>query len=393
MMKTYDFDTLIDRSGSGDLKHEALLPRWGRNDLLPLWVADMDFATPDFVVDALKERLNHPIFGYTVDPSDYRPAIIDWIRTHHHWEVKSKWLSFIPGIVKGIGLVVNVFTKPDEKVIIQPPVYHPFRLTPEGNHREVVFNPLLRREDGYYDMDFENLEQVCDEKCRVLILCNPHNPAGLCWSKDTLVRLADFCYQHHILVISDEIHSDMALFGNQHVPFASVSQHAADISITFGAPTKTFNMAGIVSSYAIVPNAELREKFFGWLKANELDEPTLFAPIATIAAFRKGEEWRKQMLAYVEENVKFVEEYCKEYIPGIHSLRPQASFLMWLDCNELGLNHEQLLDLFIDKAHLALNDGEMFGPGGKGFMRLNIGTPRSILHQALSQLADTVRRL
>lgn len=393
MMKTYDFDTLIDRSGSGDLKHEALLPRWGRNDLLPLWVADMDFATPDFVVDALKERLNHPIFGYTVDPSDYRPAIIDWIRTHHHWEVKSKWLSFIPGIVKGIGLVVNVFTKPDEKVIIQPPVYHPFRLTPEGNHREVVFNPLLRREDGYYDMDFENLEQVCDEKCRVLILCNPHNPAGLCWSKDTLVRLADFCYQHHILVISDEIHSDMALFGNQHVPFASVSQHAADISITFGAPTKTFNMAGIVSSYAIVPNTELREKFFGWLKANELDEPTLFAPIATIAAFRKGEEWRKQMLAYVEENVKFVEEYCKEYIPGIHSLRPQASFLMWLDCNELGLNHEQLLDLFIDKAHLALNDGEMFGPGGKGFMRLNIGTPRSILHQALSQLADTVRRL
>lgn len=392
-MKTYDFDTLIDRSGSGDLKHEALLPRWGRNDLLPLWVADMDFATPDFVVDALKERLNHPIFGYTVDPSDYRPAIIDWIRTHHHWEVKSKWLSFIPGIVKGIGLVVNVFTKPDEKVIIQPPVYHPFRLTPEGNHREVVFNPLLRREDGYYDMDFENLEQVCDEKCRVLILCNPHNPAGLCWSKDTLVRLADFCYQHHILVISDEIHSDMALFGNQHVPFASVSQHAADISITFGAPTKTFNMAGIVSSYAIVPNTELREKFFGWLKANELDEPTLFAPIATIAAFRKGEEWRKQMLAYVEENVKFVEEYCKEYIPGIHSLRPQASFLMWLDCNELGLNHEQLLDLFIDKAHLALNDGEMFGPGGKGFMRLNIGTPRSILHQALSQLADTVRRL
>ena len=393
MMKTYDFDTLIDRSGSGDLKHEALLPRWGHNDLLPLWVADMDFATPDFVVDALKERLNHPIFGYTVDPSDYRPAIIDWIRTHHHWEVKSKWLSFIPGIVKGIGLVVNVFTKPDEKVIIQPPVYHPFRLTPEGNHREVVFNPLLRREDGYYDMDFENLEQVCDEKCRVLILCNPHNPAGLCWSKDTLVRLADFCYQHHILVISDEIHSDMALFGNQHVPFASVSQHAADISITFGAPTKTFNMAGIVSSYAIVPNTELREKFFGWLKANELDEPTLFAPIATIAAFRKGEEWRKQMLAYVEENVKFVEEYCKEYIPGIHSLRPQASFLMWLDCNELGLNHEQLLDLFIDKAHLALNDGEMFGPGGKGFMRLNIGTPCSILHQALSQLADTVRRL
>ena len=223
MTKTYNFDEIIDRSGSGDLKHEALLPRWGRNDLLPLWVADMDFATPDFVVDALKERLNHPIFGYTVDPSDYRPAIIDWIRSYHNWDVKSEWLSFIPGIVKGIGLVINVFTKPDEKVIIQPPVYHPFRLTPEGNRREVVFNPLRRREDGYYDMDFANLEKVCDDKCRVLVLCNPHNPAGLCWSVDTLKRLADFCYEHHIIVISDEIHSDMALFGNRHVPFASVS--------------------------------------------------------------------------------------------------------------------------------------------------------------------------
>lgn len=393
MTKTYNFDEIIDRSGSGDLKHEALLPRWGRNDLLPLWVADMDFATPDFVVDALKERLNHPIFGYTVDPSDYRLAIIDWIRSHHNWDVKPEWLSFIPGIVKGIGLVINVFTKPDEKVIIQPPVYHPFRLTPEGNHREVAFNPLRRREDGYYDMDFDNLEKVCDDKCRVLVLCNPHNPAGLCWSVDTLKRLADFCYEHHIIVISDEIHSDMALFGNRHVPFASVSEHAANISITFGAPTKTFNMAGIVSSYSIVPNGDLRERFYGWLKANELDEPTLFAPIATIAAFRKGEEWRKQMLAYVEENVNFVENYCKEHIPGIRPLRPQASFLVWLDCNGLGLNHEQLLDLFIDKAHLALNDGEMFGPGGEGFMRLNIGTPRAVLHQALGQLAEAVKNL
>ena len=393
MTKTYNFDEIIDRSGSGDLKHEALLPRWGRNDLLPLWVADMDFATPDFVVDALKERLNHPIFGYTVDPSDYRPAIIDWIRSHHNWGVKPEWLSFIPGIVKGIGLVINVFTKPDEKVIIQPPVYHPFRLTPEGNRREVVFNPLRRREDGYYDMDFANLEKVCDDKCRVLVLCNPHNPAGLCWSVDTLKRLADFCYEHHIIVISDEIHSDMALFGNRHVPFASVSEHAANISITFGAPTKTFNMAGIVSSYSIVPNGDLRECFYGWLKANELDEPTLFAPIATIAAFRKGEEWRKQMLAYVEENVNFVENYCKEHIPGIRPLRPQASFLVWLDCNGLGLNHEQLLDLFIDKAHLALNDGEMFGPGGEGFMRLNIGTPRAVLRQALDQLTEAVKNL
>lgn len=393
MMKTYNFDEIIDRSGSGDLKHEALLPRWGRNDLLPLWVADMDFATPDFVVDALKTRLSHPIFGYTIEPADHRPTIIDWNEAHHGWTIKPEWISFIPGIVKGIGFVVNVFTKPGEKVIIQPPVYHPFRMTPEDNGREVVFNPLRLREDGYYDMDFDNLSEVCDDKCRVLILSNPHNPAGVCWSKETLQRLADFCYEHNIIVISDEIHSDMALFGNRHVPFASVSERAADISITFAAPTKTFNMAGIVSSYAVISNDDLHQRFYGWLKANELDEPTIFAPIATIAAYQKGEEWRKQMLAYVEDNVRFVEDYCREHIPGVRPLRPQASFLVWLNCRGLELSHDKLLDLFIDKAHLALNDGEMFGPGGEGFMRLNVGTPRSVLRQALEQLAKAVNEL
>ena len=288
---------------------------------------------------------------------------------------------------------MNVFTKPGEKVIIQPPVYHPFRMTPEDNGREVVFNPLRLREDGYYDMDFDNLSEVCDDKCRVLILSNPHNPAGVCWSKETLQRLADFCYEHNIIVISDEIHSDMALFGNRHVPFASVSERAADISITFAAPTKTFNMAGIVSSYAVISNDDLRQRFYGWLKANELDEPTIFAPIATITAYQKGEEWRKQMLAYVEDNVRFVEDYCREHIPGVRPLRPQASFLVWLNCRGLGLNHDKLLELFIDKAHLALNDGEMFGPGGEGFMRLNVGTPRSVLRQALEQLAKAVNEL
>lgn len=392
-MKTYNFDEIIDRSGSGDLKYEALLPRWGCNDLLPLWVADMDFATPDFVVDALKARLSHPIFGYTIEPADYRPTIIDWNEAHHGWTIKPEWISFIPGIVKGIGFVLNVFTKPGEKVIIQPPVYHPFRMTPEDNGREVVFNPLRLREDGYYDMDFDNLSEVCDDKCRVLILSNPHNPAGVCWSKETLQRLADFCYEHNIIVISDEIHSDMALFGNRHVPFASVSERAADISITFAAPTKTFNMAGIVSSYAVISNDDLRQRFYGWLKANELDEPTIFAPIATIAAYQKGEEWRKQMLAYVEDNVRFVEDYCREHIPGIRPLCPQASFLVWLNCRGLELSHDKLLELFIDKAHLALNDGEMFGPGGEGFMRLNVGTPRSVLRQALEQLAKAVNEL
>lgn len=387
----YCFDKVVDRSGSGDLKHGALLPRWGRDDLLPLWVADMDFETPKFITDALKKRLEHSLFGYTVMPEEFWTSIINWIREHHQWNVRREWMSFIPGIVKGIGLVVNIFTKPDEKVIIQPPVYHPFRLVPQGNRREVVFNPL-RENNGTYEMDFDNLERIADDKCRILILCNPHNPAGICWDRDTLVRLADFCKKRNILVISDEIHCDMAIFGHKHIPFASVSEAARENSITFQAPTKTFNMAGLISSYCIVPNEEIRTKFFRWLQANEMDEATLFAPIATIAAFENGEPWRRAMLAYIEDNVRFVEDYCRENIPGIRPWRPQASFLVWLDCRSLNLTHAELLDLFIDKAHLALNDGEMFGKKeGHGFMRLNVATTRIILRQALEQLEKAVR--
>lgn len=386
----YDFDKIVDRTGSGDLKHEVLAERYGRADLLPLWVADMDFETPEFITDALRRRLEHSLFGYTVEPKDYWPTVQKWIKDHHGWDVKREWLSYIPGIVKGIGMVINVFTKPDEKVIIQPPVYHPFRLTPEGNGREVVYNPLKENSDGSYSMDFDNLEEVANDKCKVLILSNPHNPAGIVWDKDTLARLAEFCYDHNILVISDEIHCDMALWGNTHVPFATASDKAAQCSITFGAPSKTFNIAGIVSSYSIIPNDEIRNRFYTWLAANELNEAPMFSPIATIAAFKNGEQWRKAMLHYVEQNILFMEEYCKTHLPKIKPLRPEASFLVWLDCRALGLNHEQLIDLFVNKAHLALNDGEMFGKGGAGFMRVNVGTPRAILTKALEQLTEAV---
>lgn len=388
---TYNFNQIIDRRGSGDLKHGVLKERYGRDDLLPLWVADMDFETPPFITEALQQRLQHSLYGYTVVPDELWIAIIQWIQEHHNWQVRRQWLTFIPGIVKGIGMAINVFLKEDEKVIIQPPVYHPFRLTPEGNGRQVVMNPLKELPDGSYAMDFEQLASVVDEKCRLLILSNPHNPAGICWDAETLRRLAHFCYEHDIIVVSDEIHSDMALFGHQHVPFATVSEEAAQISITFGAPSKTFNIAGIVSSYAIVPNPTLRRRFYTWLEANELNEPTLFAPIATIAAYSQGEEWRRQMLRYVEENIRFVEDFFHAQMPQIKPLRPQASFLVWLDCRALGLNHDQLIDLFVNKARLALNDGAMFGPGGEGFMRMNVGTPRAVLQQALQQLSEVLK--
>jgi len=389
-MGLYNFDKIVDRKGTGSLKLELRQKAFGRTDLLPLWIADMDFETPAFIIDAMRKRLEHPIFGYTGMPNEYWETVIDWIWEHHGWALKKEWMSFIPGIVKGIGMVVNVFVQPDEKVIIQPPVYHPFRLVPKKNGRTVVYNPLQENEDGTYSMDFENLEQVADEKCKLLILSNPHNPAGIVWDKKTLQQLATFCYEHHILVISDEIHSDMALFGHKHIPFASVSDEAATCSITFGAPTKTFNIAGIVSSYAIVPDPEIRRRFYGWLEANEMADPTLFAPIATIAAFKYGEPWRKEMLHYVEENVKFVEKFCDEHLPQIRPFRPQASFLVWLDCKALQLSHAELNTLFVNGGHLALNDGEMFGAEGRGFMRLNVGAPRSVIIQAMEQLKEAV---
>ncbi len=387
---TYDFDTIIERRGSGDLMHEALLTHWGRTDLHPMWVADMDFAVCPKITAAMRQRLDHPIFGYTVEPEDYFPSIHDWIKERHQWEVERQWVSFIPGIVKGIGFVINTFLKPEDKVIVMPPVYHPFFLTARYNHHEVVWNPLKETTEGHYEMDFDNLERVVDDKCRLLILCNPHNPVGIAWKKETLRRLADFCKAHNILVISDEIHCDLTLFGNHHVPFASVSEAARDISITFQAPSKTFNIAGIVSSFAIVPNKEIRKKLFGWMKANELDEAHIFAHLASVTAYRECGDWRDQLVSYLEGNVRFVEDYFRDHIPGIRPVRPEASFLVWLDCRQLGLDHTQLLDLFVDKAHLALNDGEMFGPGGEGHMRLNIGSPRSYIEQGLRQLAEAV---
>ena len=391
-MKIYDFNTPIDRRGTHCVKFDALKEMYGREDLLSLWVADMDFATPDFIIDALKRRLDHPVLGYPVQYDGYWQSVVDWIRSHHGWQVEREWMRYIPGIVKGIGMVVNVFTQPGDKIIIQPPVYHPFRLVPEHNDREIVMNPL-RWVGDTYEMDFEQLEQVIDDKCKILILANPHNPVGITWSRDTLVRLADIAVKHNLIVISDEIHCDMALYGNKHIPFASVSENAARCSITFGAPSKTFNIAGIVSSYAIVPDEVLREKFFAWLTANEMDMATIFAMVATEAAFTEGEEWRQQMLAHIESNIDFVDEYLKANIPEVHAIKPQASYLVWLDFSALGLPHEKLIDMLVNDARLAMNDGAMFGIGGEQHTRLNVGTQRAVLEQAMKQLKEAIDKL
>ncbi|MBE6201940.1 MAG: putative C-S lyase [Rikenellaceae bacterium] len=390
MMKSYNFDKITERRGTNAIKTDGMKEAFGRADLVPLWIADMDFDTPDFVVDALRERLEHPVLGYTALPEGYWECVGEWIFSHHQWHTESEWFCFIPGIVKGIGMVINALLGPNDKIIIQPPVYPPFRNLTEKNGHQVVCNPLKMAADGSYEMDFDNLERVVDSQCKLLILSNPHNPAGIVWGRSTLARLAEFCHAKGITVISDEIHCDMALWGNKHTPFASISDKAAECSITFGAPSKTFNIAGIVSSYAIIPNPTLRERVYGWIEANELALPNILSPIATMAAFREGEEWRQQMLRYVEGNVEFVEEYCREHIPQIRPLRPGASFLVWLDCRGLGMSHEGLVDFFINKAHLALNSGASFGREGEGFMRLNVGTARSVIAGAMEQLRAAI---
>ena len=389
-MERYDFDEVIERKGTGALKTDRLTERFGRDDLLPAWVADMDFATPPFIIDALKKRLQHPIFGYCVEPSDYRPLIIQWEKSLHDWHLSPEWISYIPGIVKGIGMVVNVFTRPGDDVFIMPPVYHPFRITAELNGRNVVNVPLILRENGRYDIDFDLLENI-DTKGGLLIFSNPHNPAGRAWSKTELQRLAEICRRKNILVISDEIHADMMLWGKSHVPFESVSDDARHNSITFCAPSKVFNIPGIVSSFAVISDEKIRDRFYGWLKANEFDEASDFSFVATCAAYRHGHEWRRQMLRYVEENIETVEAYCRENLPGIKALRPDASFLVWLDCRGLGLTQEQLVDLFVNKARVALNDGAMFGREGEGFMRLNVGMPRSELLKVLHRIKSSLK--
>lgn len=386
----FDFDKPVDRRGTGALKYDALAERYGSAELLPMWVADMDFETPGFIVEALRRRLEHPLFGYTVEPAGYREAIVAWQRRRNGWEVRPEWLAYIPGIVKGIALAIHCFTEAGDRIVVQPPIYHPFHLVPRANGREVVWNPLRLTERGY-EMDFEGLEpQLRDLRCRMMLLANPHNPAGIVWDAATLARLADLCAANGVLLVSDEIHADMPLFGNRHTPFASVSEAAARCSITFAAPSKCFNIAGIVSSYAVVADEALRRRFFGFLKGCELDEPHLFAPIATEAAYRHGDAWLDALLRYLEGNVETVERFCRERIPAIRPMRPEASFLVWLDCRALGLAQAELVDLFVGGGRLALNDGAMFGPGGEGFMRLNIGTQRARLLEALERLEGAV---
>ncbi len=394
----YDFDEVISRRGSRCIKYDSLQEHFGRSDLNSLWVADMDFRTPDFILDALRRRLDHPVLGYPTVGDDYFEILSRWVEDLHGWKVPAKDFRFVPGIVKGFGMAERCFLQPGDKVIIQKPVYHPFRLVAERSGFGVVNNPLrpVYDAEGFlerYEMDLEDLERKIDDRTKMLILCNPHNPGGVCFPAEVLRRLADLCDRRGIIVISDEIHCEMVHGGRRHLPFASVSEAAARCAITFMAPSKTFNIAGVVSSYVIVQNPALAEPFFQFIESNEMDYPPIFSAEATRAAYTEaGKAWRAEMLDYVQGNIDFVDAWLRTNLPQIRAVRPQASFLVWLDCRKLGLPQPALVDLFVNKARLALNDGSVFGPEGEGFMRLNVGCPRSLLQQALESLASAIGR-
>ena len=392
----YDFDEIIDRRGSRCIKYDTLEAEFGRPDLNALWVADMDFRTPDFILDALRRRLDHPVLGYPTTGSDYFEIVSKWVEDLHGWKVPASCFRYVPGIVKGFGFAQRCFLQPGDKVIIQQPVYHPFRIVPEESGFEVVDNPLrpVYDEEGFlksYEMDLEDFERKIDARTKMLVLCNPHNPGGVTFPEETLQALAEICDRRGIIVLSDEIHCEMLLDGVQHHPFASVSEAAARCSITFMAPSKTFNIAGVVSSYTIVQNPELAAKFFKYLESNETDYPPIFSAEATRAAYTEaGKAWRREMLDYVQGNVDFVDGWLRANLPQVRAVRPEASFLIWVDCRKLGLPQPALVDLFVNKARLALNDGTMFGPQGAGFMRLNAGCPRANLQAALEALKGVI---
>lgn len=391
-MEKYDFDCVIDRHNTGAMKYDSLTELFGRADITPMWIADMEFAASPEIRKALADRFNHPVYGYASTPDSYWTSIRKWLERRHNFKVSREELTFVPGVVRAIAYAVNFFTSKGDKVVIQPPVYHPFRIVTEGNGRVVVENPLIPTEDGTgYRMDLEGLEKIfATERPKLMILCNPHNPVGIQWSRETLAEVGRLARKYGVIVVSDEIHGDLMLYKRPHIPFLDASEDAAAVGIAFGAPSKTFNIPGLVSSWAVVRNPELRKPFYEWLEVNEFSAPNFTATTGTEAAYTHGEPWLNQLLEYIEGNIEAVENFFVENCPDIKVIRPQASFLIWLDCRNLDMTQDELVDFFVNKAHLALNSGTMFGTQGKGFMRLNIAQPRAGLIKALGSVVKAL---
>ncbi len=386
---SWNFDESVNREGTDSVKYDLRKNIFGVEDVIPMWVADMDFKAPDFIVNALQKRLDHNIYGYSFRSYKYYQSVVEWFSSRYKWKIQKDWLCFSPGVVPSLNVCIQAFTRPGEGIIIQPPVYFPFITSVESNGRRLIINKL-KESEGKWIMDLESLSASIDDNTKMIILCNPHNPVGRAWRPDELRSLAQICLERNIIILSDEIHCDLVLPGFLHTPVASLSEKIADITITCVAPSKTFNLAGLSTSSAIISNPVLRKYFNKKIADMDIGNGNIFGAVASAAAYSEGEEWLNALIDYVQANIDYVTGYFRENIPEIIPVVPEATYMIWLDCRSLGLTGKELQDFFVQKAKVGLVEGSKFGPGGEGFMRMNLATPCHLVEKAMDQIGKSM---
>ena len=388
----YDFDKVINRKNTQSAKWDMVPERFGDEDVLPMWVADMDFLTAPAVIDALERKARAGIFGYPMRTNDYLNAIKGWVARRHGWEIQKEWITYSPGVVTALSLCILTFTDPGDRVIIQPPVYYPFFRVIENNGRRIKENPLSFT-NNQYTMDLDHLETLNSHRTKLMIISNPHNPVARVWKEEELRSVGEFCVKNDIILVSDEVHSDLIFPGYTHTPTASLSKEIAQQTITCISPSKTFNLAGLKTSAIIISNEKIRHHYTTTLGNLSMAGDNTFGMVALEAAYSSGEEWLESLLLYLEENRQFFMTYINEKIPRLKVIRPEGTYLLWLDCRALGLSAKELDAFFKQKAKLWLDDGPMFGQGGEGFQRINIACPRATLKEALERIENAVKTI
>ena len=388
----YNFDEVIDRRNTASYKYDLRKQFFKDPDVLPMWVADMDFRTPDFVINALHERLNHEVLGYSFHPESQYQSIIDWNRKRHGWDIKKEWIGFTPGVVPALNFTVLAFTQPGDKVIVQTPVYFPFYSAVTEHGRQLIPNPLVL-ENGHYRIDFDNLKAQIDSQTKMLILCSPHNPTGNVWRREELKELTDICLRNNILIVSDEIHADVVYPGYEHIPTHTLGEEIANNTITLMAASKTFNIAGLATSYYVVSNNSQFSTMDKAIGKFHLGMGNILGNTALEAAYNNGEDWLLQLIAYLQQNILFTKDFINNNIPVLKLIEPEATFMLWIDFRETGIEDQQLRNLLVKDARVGLSNGILFGPDGEGFQRINIGCPRATLEKGLRQIAGALRKV
>ena len=381
----YDFDRLVPREGTKCEKFDRRQEIFGREDVIPMWVADMDFVAPAEVQEAIARRATHPLYGYSYRSDSYFEAIEGWVERRGGWKIRREWIDFTPGVVSGIVFALRAFTNEGDGVVIQPPVYHPFARQIRANGRRVIDNPLRIDDQGRFGIDFDDLDRKLSD-AKVFLMSNPHNPSGRVYTRDELLRIGELCVRHDVLILADEIHSDLVYKPHRHIHIASLSEELARRTVSFFAPSKTFNLAGLSTSVAVTPDDSLRRRFRAECDKLHADQGNIFGAVALEAAYTYGDEWLEQLLDYLSGNIDYVVRFLREHIPSVRCVPPEGTYLMWLDFRRWPMTHEEIYRFLVEEAGIGPNEGAMFGEQGRGWMRLNVASPRPVVEQAMKQL-------